>query len=167
MQNPPKSEFFVRARALQYSRLRSAGHTKCNCALRAQITQSFMPRDFAMIEHTCPIGIFYVILVFRSIFFQTNTIEVLRNIQGGYQRRTDVEEKKYTWVVVGIKVRWVIFIPRGTRRKKEKPTTRLSFCCRWGVYDRRYSTRVDMLRDGRSYTCLHFFDGARQHGYSY
>ena len=38
MQNPPKSQLFVRARALQYSRLRSAGHTKCNCALRAQIT---------------------------------------------------------------------------------------------------------------------------------
>ena len=37
MQNPPKSQFFARARALQYSRLRSAGHTKCNCALRAQI----------------------------------------------------------------------------------------------------------------------------------
>ena len=36
MQNPPKSQLFVRARALQYSRLRSAGHTKCNCALRAQ-----------------------------------------------------------------------------------------------------------------------------------
>ena len=36
MQNPPKSQSFVRARALQYSRLRSAGHTKCNCALRAQ-----------------------------------------------------------------------------------------------------------------------------------
>ena len=36
MQNPPKSQFFVRARALQHSHLRSAGHTKCDCALRAQ-----------------------------------------------------------------------------------------------------------------------------------
>ena len=42
MQNPPKSQFFVRARALQYSRFRSAGHTKCNCALRAQINAKIM-----------------------------------------------------------------------------------------------------------------------------
>ena len=31
-----KSQFFVRDRALQYSRLRSAGNTKCICELRAQ-----------------------------------------------------------------------------------------------------------------------------------
>ena len=36
MQNPLKSQFFVRDRAVQHSRLRSAGHTKCDCALRAQ-----------------------------------------------------------------------------------------------------------------------------------
>ena len=44
MQNPPKSQFFVRARALQYSRLRSAGHTKCNFSLRAQIKSKYVPK---------------------------------------------------------------------------------------------------------------------------
>ena len=38
MQNPPKSQFLVWARALQHSCLRSDGHTKYNCALRAQIS---------------------------------------------------------------------------------------------------------------------------------
>ena len=37
MQNPQKSQFSVWARALKYSRLRSAGHTKCNCALRTKM----------------------------------------------------------------------------------------------------------------------------------
>ena len=32
----------MRARAQQYSRLRSAGHTKCNCALRAQINTDLL-----------------------------------------------------------------------------------------------------------------------------
>ena len=32
VQNPPKSQNFVRARVLQCSRWRSASHTKCNCA---------------------------------------------------------------------------------------------------------------------------------------
>ena len=37
MQNPPKSQFFVRARSVPYSRVRSDDRTKCNCAPRAQI----------------------------------------------------------------------------------------------------------------------------------
>ena len=37
MQNLPKSQLFVRARALPCSCLRSASHTKCECVLRSQI----------------------------------------------------------------------------------------------------------------------------------
>ena len=36
MQNPPTPQFFVRARTLQFSRMRSASHTKCDYALCAQ-----------------------------------------------------------------------------------------------------------------------------------
>ena len=56
MQNPPKSHFFVWARALQCSHLRSAGHTKCNCALRAQnIVNSAESVDscFTVSNETC------------------------------------------------------------------------------------------------------------------
>ena len=74
MQNPPKSQFVVRARVLQHSRSRSTGHTKCNCALRAQTNTIMLFQETKSFPH---VGKILLLTLFRSIASLSSTFLII------------------------------------------------------------------------------------------